>query len=999
MSRLVISLLGDFAVALDGRPVTAFESDQVRALLAYLAAAPGRPYPRATLADLLWPNYPDAAARANLRHALSRLRHALADHDAAEPLLLADARVVGLNPAASIRVDLADFEALVAACAAHSHPSPESCAVCAGRLREAAALYGGPLLAQTPLSRSPVFEEWLLARRAELERHMQSVLDTLARAAEAAADFEQMRRYAERQLALDPWREEAHAQLMRALAALGQRGAALAQFERCRDILRDELGAGPSAELLALSEEIRAGGPRGEGEAAPVARLRGPVRRRSWSEVPDVGPLYGRQEAALQLEQWMVDERCRVVAVVGMGGIGKTSLAASLAQALTPRFEAVVWYTLVNGPPLEETLRALIDALAEEPSAPPAGLEEQQAMLLDLLRGRRCLLVLDNLESLLDDAEAGAFRAGFEPYGRLIRRIAEGRHTSCLLLTSRERPAELLRLEGATPAVRTLRLAGLDQAAGHALLAGRGLQLSEHEAQTLVERYSGNALALSLAAQTISELFASDVGAFLAARAPIFDDIRAVLDQQWARLSERERELLLWLAVEREPATLPTLRANLVQPGPPRAILEALRSLHLRSLVEQVAPPAQAAGPVYAIQNVIREYATDRLVDAACDELAGEQLDLVNRHALIQERAPTHIREHQLRLILEPVAERLLDRLGRPALEARLRRHLARLRAVALRAPGYAAGTVLNLLLFIGVAPVGYDAAPPILWDVAPPGRPTIAAGLADNEGHPVFGDGFGVAPALVLGAGAALASPGGAARLPSGDRLHVWQIDLGDLARLHGRLWGALSDDERERAERFQVDRDRRRFAAGRGALRAILAGYLGCAPSEIRFTYDALGKPRLAADGAPALHFNLAHSAELGLCAVAAEREVGVDLERIDAGIDYMLIAQRFFTAGEYAALQALPAEQARLRFFDYWTRKEAFAKARGLGLALGMRRFDIAAETGDSATTLVAPGAGGAPQPWWLRGLSIAPGYAAAVACAGGPASVSMLTWPAR
>lgn len=162
-------------------------------------------------------------------------------------------------------------------------------------------------------------------------------------------------------------------------------------------------------------------------------------------------------------------------------------------------------------------------------------------------------------------------------------------------MTSREHPLGLERLEGADAPVRMLQLAGLDAEAGRSILRERGLRTPS---SVLIERYSGNALALKLVAATIRDLFASNVAAFLRDETPIFDDIRDVLDQQFARLPALERELLVWLAIEREPTTLLCVHANLVQYAPHHALLEALRSLQRRSLLEQ-------QGQGFTLQNVV----------------------------------------------------------------------------------------------------------------------------------------------------------------------------------------------------------------------------------------------------------------------------------------------------------------------------------------------------------------------------------------------------------
>jgi hypothetical protein len=169
-------------------------------------------------------------------------------------------------------------------------------------------------------------------------------------------------------------------------------------------------------------------------------------------------------------------------------------------------------------------------------------------------------------------------------WARGTRSSANKASSNSAARASREKPLRVTGLEGETPLVRSLLLAGLAAPDGQKIL-GAG---SAQSAEALVRRYSGNPLALKLAARAIQELFEGDSEAFLNHEAAIFDDIRVVLDQQFRRLSLLEQELLLWLAVEREPVSGQALAGNLARPVSKRAVLEALGSLQRRSLVEQI---------------------------------------------------------------------------------------------------------------------------------------------------------------------------------------------------------------------------------------------------------------------------------------------------------------------------------------------------------------------------------------------------------------------------
>jgi hypothetical protein len=166
---------------------------------------------------------------------------------------------------------------------------------------------------------------------------------------------------------------------------------------------------------------------------------------------------------------WILEEHCRLVAVLGIGGIGKTNLAARLAQKVAPSFERVYWRSLRDAPPPSEWLAGAISFLADVPVIPPATDSEQVSVLLQLLRSRGCLLVLDNYESLFEPGRSeGTYRMGLEGYARLLRTIGDASHQSCLVLTSRESPRELALVGGAARAI-VLEGLGVDDA--HTLLA------------------------------------------------------------------------------------------------------------------------------------------------------------------------------------------------------------------------------------------------------------------------------------------------------------------------------------------------------------------------------------------------------------------------------------------------------------------------------------------------------------------------------------------------
>src|SRR6266851_2317974 len=308
--------------------------------------------------------------------------------------------------------------------------------------------------------------------------------------------------------------------------------------------------AAPSA--LSSLVVLKRGAPQSE---VPRAEHSPPLTsyRFDWGDALDVHEFYGREAERLQLEQWVIEERCRVVSVLGMGGIGKSALSVTFMHQVASSFQAVVFRYVRDAPPCQDLLADCLHMLSPEllPTLPPS-IDRRIALLLACFQTQPCLLVLDNLESLLQahDPE-GHFRPGYEDYAALLRRMAETPHQSCLLLTSRETLAELGQLESRAGA-RALRLAGLEPAACEQLLEERDVIGSTHDQVRLAQLYAGNPLALKIVAEVISELFGGQISSFLEQDTVIFSTIRDLLAEQFTRLSTLEQALLFWLAVMRE---------------------------------------------------------------------------------------------------------------------------------------------------------------------------------------------------------------------------------------------------------------------------------------------------------------------------------------------------------------------------------------------------------------------------------------------------------------
>jgi predicted ATPase/DNA-binding SARP family transcriptional activator len=627
--ELRVRVLGGAELACSGRPLVELASAKATALLVYLAVS-GTGHARSALAGLLWSDLPEATARANLRLVLTKLRRVLPDH------LEVTRQAVALAGGRTVWVDALE----VARVAAGERDG--------GELLAAVRLCRGEFLEGFEVPGAPLFDEWLVGRRAAVRADMLAVMDRAVAFARDQGDGITGVEVARRMLELEPLQEEAHRALMWFLATGGQRSAALAQYETCRYVLREELGVEPSAATAALRDEIAGAGgfTRLGARPSPAAGWRhqgvpGPAERdvearAAEREIPvavaapelprPLTTLVGRERELARLHALLDDPACRLVTLVGPGGIGKTRLAVEVTAARQDRHrDDTVYVSFVGTSPArpEEAADLMLANLAAALGVSLAVPRDPLELLCDHLSGRELLLVLDNLEQLRDAAGVLA---------ELLRR-APGVQ---VLVTSRRRLGLGVEWLVEVPGLPYPSAEAGAEAAGYeavqlfeerARLLRPSLLADIEEAGRICRLVAGVPLAIELAARWVRSASPAAIADRLAGGLDLLQtssldverrhrSLRSVIDWSWQLLTDDERRVLARLSVFRGGFDLD---AAAVVAG---ATLPLLAGLVDQSLV------AVGEDGRYDMHELLRQYAAERLAGDPADEQATRE-----RHA------------------------------------------------------------------------------------------------------------------------------------------------------------------------------------------------------------------------------------------------------------------------------------------------------------------------------------------------------------------------------
>jgi len=600
MTKLRIEMLGPLMVTVGGKPA-AFRTDAERALLAYLATYQGLPQRRDTLTAQLSPDRGDSDALTYLRNRLTRLRSALGDDKAVPPWLDVDRKQITLRTGDDIVIDVTRFAQLLATVETHAHRQLAGCPTCLAQLQAAVDLVRGELLAGLNFP-SETWEAWLLAQREHLQQRALAAMTLLCDARLARGEWAAVLAVAQRQLTLEPWLEAAHRALMTAHVQLGDRNAALAQYEHCAAVLWDELGVEPEEETQQLRQQIF------DSEMVVAGRADGP------NNLPlQTGRFFGRETEKMHLLQRLVDPNVRLITLVGAGGCGKTRLAVEVGQAIKTNFPDGVWFVplaAIKGKPEQITGQIKI-AVGEAAGLGHADKQLTGDQVFAILRDKRMLLILDNCEVVLDEL---GFIPGWLKRAPQVVILATAREAlnfgaEAVVLLDGLPTGDAAISDGKTNAAESLFAERGQMARADFVISAENLP----QVRQICRLVDGLPLGIALAAawvrrRSLAQIISSIdqsldfLSTGLRDVDPRHRSMRAVFETSWQLLDAAEQAVLAALAV------FPTSFSATAAAAVAGATLYDLDLLCEKSLLQQ-----QREAERYSLHSLVRQFAAEKL--------------------------------------------------------------------------------------------------------------------------------------------------------------------------------------------------------------------------------------------------------------------------------------------------------------------------------------------------------------------------------------------------
>ena len=603
MASLALKLFGTYHLFLDGTPIDTKETEKARALLAYLAVEGDRPHPREKLIDLFWPEKNEEHARGSLSQALYHLRGTLGDRPrtgmlpvddvrSKKPFLLVSAKEIQLNPQADIDSDVNKYSILVATCKGHAHQISELCDQCLAKYQQAARIYAGDFLDGFYLPKSLKFEEWATLMREKLHSEMMEILAHLVVAFERKGELDHALGYARQMVKLDELSEAGNQHVMRLLALMGRRGEAMAQYDTFQQSLAVQLGAEPGVETKTLYQHLC-----NEEKGTYLGYLPASLM-----------PIVGRRHELDELWGLLRNPRVRLICIQGPGGSGKTRLALEAVRRQSYSFRDGVYFVPLSaigpGSSLPATIAERLGFTFREGSDP-------KRQLLDYLRNKKVLLVLDSFETVVENAG-------------LVAEILSVSEASKALVTSRVRlnmsgehlyPLSGMSVPPADDLQQSLDYSAVELFLEAARRVKPGFTAEKFEQVGHICRLvEGMPLSLLLASSWVSDYPLSEIATQISHSLDFLTvewadlperqrSLRATFEYSWRLLSLAEKQTLMSLAVFRNPFTAQAARQVA---GADPYLLHSLAGKSLLSAIDGQ----------YQMHDLVHQYSLEKLAEA-----------------------------------------------------------------------------------------------------------------------------------------------------------------------------------------------------------------------------------------------------------------------------------------------------------------------------------------------------------------------------------------------